>query len=584
VLIPILTALAATLPAAAAARAEDRVRKDVQYSTAGGEPLRLDVFLPPRPETAAAGADRTFPTLVLLHGGGWQMGDKSNCHPEARAWSDLGLVCVCVQYRFTPRHPFPAQIDDVRAAVRFLRSHAPEYRIDPDRIGAVGWSAGGHLAMLAGLADPDPADKPGEPSGRVRAVISFFAACDLRSLTPTAEAREIIGKVYKKDAEAILTDFLGTADRSAAAFAKASPITHVRPGVAPVLSIVGTADPFIPLAQPQALHEALRKAGVAENLVVVEGGGHDHRAWPKPAQEKVAAAAWEFLERHLGFVPTAWPVATEYDVVYGKGGDADLKLDLARPAVGAGPFPLLLWIHGGAWCAGNKADLRLPIREFAKRGYVCASVGYRLAPKDRFPAQIEDVKCALRFLRSKAADLRIDPDRVGAVGFSAGGHLALLMGLTSPADGLEGSGGHADKAGRVQAVVNFYGPTDLPAFTLGGEDAKTFRAAIGTDVDGLYLKFLGTADRTAEIMRRASPVGYVDASDPPVLTLHGTKDPIVPADQARRLHEALRKAGVTERLELIEGAGHGWGGADLDRSVRITLEFLDRHLRAKKAG
>jgi alpha/beta hydrolase fold len=207
----------------------------------------------------------------------------------------------------------------------------------------------------------------------------------------------------------------------------------------------------------------------------------------------------------------------EKDIVYGKGGEEELRLDLARPAEGKGPFPLVVCIHGGAWRAGIKAAHHPTIRLLAEKGYVAATVQYRLAPKAAFPAQVEDVKCAVRFLRANAKKYDIDPTRVAALGDSAGGHLSLLLGLMDASDGLEGKGGHADQPSKVQAVVNYFGPTDLSAWapTKLGDDLLKF--GLNRDGNGILTDFLGTADRKAAIMKKASPVTYIDAKDPPIL-------------------------------------------------------------------
>jgi acetyl esterase/lipase len=159
------------------------------------------------------------------------------------------------------------------------------------------------------------------------------------------------------------------------------------------------------------------------------------------------------------------------EIVYAKAGTTELKLDLMSPATAEGPFPAVLVIHGGAWRAGNKADVRPIMPEFVRHGYVAISPQYRFCPKETFPAQVHDVKAAVRWIKANAKQYRIDPDRIGAIGFSAGGHLALMLGLTAAGDGLEGeTGANSDSKPpattgdtRVKAVVNFFGPTDLAA-------------------------------------------------------------------------------------------------------------------------
>jgi acetyl esterase/lipase len=264
-------------------------------------------------------------------------------------------------------------------------------------------------------------------------------------------------------------------------------------------------------------------------------------------------------------------VLFERDIVYGKGAGEDLKLNLSRPKNGTGPFPCIVVIHGGGWAAGNKEGHNNLTWELAKRGYVSATVGYRFAPKHLFPAQVEDVKCAVRFLRAHAEKYGIDPARFGATGFSAGGHLSQMLGVMGKEDGLEGEGGWADQSSQVQCVVNYFGPTD-------------FTKEYPEKSRGIVKAFIGgTLQEKADAYRRASPITYVTRGDAPILHLQGTKDPLVPHDQVYAMVDAMTAAGVPGRADLIVGAGHGWGGAELVRTVDATYAFFDAHLKPKTA-
>lgn len=258
------------------------------------------------------------------------------------------------------------------------------------------------------------------------------------------------------------------------------------------------------------------------------------------------------------------------DVECGKGGDQVLKLDLAFSTQRQGTSPCVLLIHGGAWRGGRKDDtfMTAMLFEFAKAGYVVASVQYRLCPKHPFPAQVEDVKCAVRFLRAHAGTYQIDSKRFGAVGFSAGAHLAMMLGATNASDNLEGSGGWADQNSQVQAVVSFFGPTDLAADDLPEVSRGLVRDFLG-----------GTLEDKPDAYRQASPVNFLDESDAPLLMFQGTKDPLVPHTQVYRMTEAMTKAGVPGRAELLFGAAHGWLGKDLEETKQKTFEFLDRQLK-----
>lgn len=258
------------------------------------------------------------------------------------------------------------------------------------------------------------------------------------------------------------------------------------------------------------------------------------------------------------------------DIVYGTGNDVELKLDLARPItdklVGPAGAPCIVVIHGGAWRMGDKASHRGEILRFAEEGFVSATIQYRFAPEYKFPAQVEDVKCAIRFLRAKASDYGIDPDRIGAVGFSAGAHLSMML-ATLDSDEFAGEGGWPDQSSKVQAAVSFYGPT---LFTADNMPART---------EPLVSDFLGgTMDEVSDAYKNASPVTHVDAGDPPMLLFQGTDDPLVPFTQAFEMTKAMTQHKIPGRVEMLVGAGHGWGGVERERSYEETLEFFLRYL------
>lgn len=269
-------------------------------------------------------------------------------------------------------------------------------------------------------------------------------------------------------------------------------------------------------------------------------------------------------------------VLFERDVTYGKGSGEDLKLNLARPRwVEGAPFdparhrlPCVVVIHGGGWAAGRKEQHDPLTWEFARRGYISATIGYRLVPKALFPAQIEDVKCAVRFLRARAGRYGIDPDRMGAMGFSAGGHLSMMLGVMGPGDGLEGEGGWADQPSHVQAVVNFFGPTDFASADFPEASRGIVARWIG-----------GTRQEKPEEYRRASPITYVSKGDAPILHFQGTKDALVPHTQIYVMVDAMTAAGVSGRAEFIVGAGHGWGPPEAGRALEATYAFFEQHLK-----
>jgi acetyl esterase/lipase len=261
-------------------------------------------------------------------------------------------------------------------------------------------------------------------------------------------------------------------------------------------------------------------------------------------------------------------VRVERDVVFAETGKAKLKLDLALPE-GDGPFPVVLCIHGGGWVSGDRRQLSQTIEALARQGFAAVTCDYRLAPTDHFPAQVEDCKAAVRFLRANAGKYGLDPDRIGAVGFASGGHLACLLGVTGKEDGLEGNGGNADQSSRLQAVVSFFGPTDLTRRDWTHD----------TETKNLLPFLGGTLAEKPELYRKASPAQYACKDAPPFLFLHGDSDPVVPLRQSELLARKLEEAGGWARVSVVEGEGHGWHGEKLRNSIADMILFFNEHLK-----
>ncbi len=211
--------------------------------------------------------------------------------------------------------------------------------------------------------------------------------------------------------------------------------------------------------------------------------------------------------------------------------------------------------------------------EFAQKGYFCATIEYRLSGEAPWPAQIEDCKCAIRFLRAKADEYGLDPKRIGVWGSSAGGHLVAMLGTAGDQKQFEGKGGWPDQSSRVQAVCDWFGPADLTwAIPREGQGG---RAGASNAVVALLG---GPGPDLMEKARRASPITYVTPDDPPFLIMHGDQDRLVPISQSEKLRDALKEAKVEVKYQVVEGAGHGFGGP---KEVKAVMEFFDANLKAK---
>ena len=273
-------------------------------------------------------------------------------------------------------------------------------------------------------------------------------------------------------------------------------------------------------------------------------------------------------------------IKRERNVVYAKTLDKVMKLDLAMPATGEGPLPAVVCIHGGAWRLGSRTDMSKPnilwnnkafTDELAAHGYVAVSISYRLIHDAPFPAMIEDCQTAVRWLRENAKRYNIDPDHIGVTGFSAGGHLAALVGLAADEPKLRGPLCPKEKS-NVQCVVDFYGPADLTKYLT---DESSMRAVFEPMIGG------PVKDR-AELWKAVSPINHVRKGAPPFLILHGTDDHLVSIDHSRELAAKLEKAGAEVKLVELEGYDHGWIGRESQKTMDMAIAFFDRHLKPKK--
>lgn len=281
----------------------------------------------------------------------------------------------------------------------------------------------------------------------------------------------------------------------------------------------------------------------------------------------VSVAAWQAGVQAL-------PFEVREGLTYGPHERNDLDLFLPKDD-GTTLRPAVVVIHGGAWRAGDKRQLRSLAEMFAQRGYVAAAINYRLAPKWSYPAQLDDCQRVVRWLRKRAQELRIDPKRIGAAGASAGGHLSLLLGTRETRDDsdpeLKGI------SSKVHCVLDIFGPTDLTSEVY----VRASRAPIPGNA---LVEFLGKPyDEAPEVWKEASPLHHVSPDDAPTFIIHGDQDLLVPLEQSEKLVAALTKVGVPVRLVVIKGMGHGpttpEQRAEFAKALNEAMVFFDQHLK-----
>ncbi len=264
----------------------------------------------------------------------------------------------------------------------------------------------------------------------------------------------------------------------------------------------------------------------------------------------------------------ARPANEHKDIVYAAVDGRNLGLDLYLPAGVTRP-PLLVWVHGGAWRSGTKAQVP-PI--FVQNGVATASLDFRQSADARFPANVHDIKAAIRFLRARAQEYGYRTDRIAIAGSSSGGHLAALVGVTNGVKELEGTvGGYLNERSDVQAIVVYYGASNLMTIL-----AQSTPFGLGVRRPALELLLGALPENTPSLAQMASPVVHVGTGDPPLLLLHGDQDPQMPINQSHELQGAYEKAGLDVSLDVVHGAAHGGDLFFSPARIQRVVAFLHR--------
>jgi acetyl esterase/lipase len=278
--------------------------------------------------------------------------------------------------------------------------------------------------------------------------------------------------------------------------------------------------------------------------------------------------------------PLTRGVRTEKDIPYVHDGDEAQRLDLWLPEQAAdAPLPLVVCIHGGGWRGGSKTWC--PMAYMVGRGYAVASVEYRFSQKAVFPAQIQDCQAALRWLRANSRKYHFDPGHIGVIGASAGGHLVALLGTAGGKKAFAPIGGNEEQSDRVQAVCDYYGPTDFNTVMQQAADDKNVKNIFkfntpGDPYSGLIGVSLGSDRQKGDAV---SPMHYVSEDNPPILILHGTHDALVPYAQSTELVAAMKDKGVNVLLQTLPGSGHGGPAFGNPALAGLVTNFFDKHLK-----
>lgn len=254
-------------------------------------------------------------------------------------------------------------------------------------------------------------------------------------------------------------------------------------------------------------------------------------------------------------------------VQYATANNHKLLLDIYQPG-STTKAPLVIWVHGGAWRSGSKN--KVPVTRLLHHGFAIASVDYRLSGVARFPAQVHDIKAAIRFLRANANSYNLDASRFIIAGASAGGHLAALVGVSNGVKELEGdAGNYQGISSDVHGIVSFYGASNLESIL-----AQSTPHGLSVRVPALELLLGGQPDKKKELARLASPVSHIDGQDPPLLLIHGDQDPQMPINQAHELNGKYKQQNLSVEFEVVHGGAHGGKVFFENKMVDRVAEYL----------
>ncbi len=505
----------------------------IEYANPDNQHLQMNMARPKNAQTL-------LPCVLCIHGGGFRAGNRDAYNSFLVKLAGRGYVAFSTSYRLAPQYQFPAAIYDVKAAVRWLKANASAYQIDPNRIGVTGDSAGGHLAQFLGVTadlkqfegDEGNADQ----SSRVACVVNRYGPSDFT-------------KSYGKsvDAAEVLPLWLGGNLESAREkHILSSPLNWVTPAAAPTLILHGTQDKYVAYEQGVWMHDRLKEAGVAVEMVTLEGAGHGFKG---ADAEKAENATFAFFDQHLKERPvgTLTHMKVERDLAYTRSADPRQMLDIYAPE-GARNLPVVFWIHGGGWEGGDRTSIQEKPRAFVEKGFIFVSTGYRLLPNVEMLDIFQDVAKSMRWVHEHIAEHGGDPNRVLVMGHSAGAQLAALLCTDERYLKAEGV-----PLSTIKGCVPVDGDTyDVPAII---EVAET-----RCRVHGFPLPKKGHREKFGNDPakhRDYSAVNHVekDKNIPPFLILHVADHPDTTA-QAERLEIALKSSAIPVRRFAAKQTNH----------------------------
>ncbi|MFH1719137.1 MAG: alpha/beta hydrolase, partial [Planctomycetota bacterium] len=582
----ILAAVVSSQIAVGQPRPQAKIERDIVYAWVADRKLLLDLYLPTK-------WSAPLPVIVWVHGGGWRGGSKGS-GGQARPMLDRGYAVVDVGYRLSGEAIFPAQVEDCKAAVRWVRANADKYGLDPDRIGAWGSSAGGHLVAFLGTAGDVrefDTETNREYSSRVQAVCDWFGPTDFLQMDKYALEGSRLAHDAPNSPESQLVGGPIQDEPYRSLVAKANPITYVTKDDPPFLIMHGDKDMLVPLHQSELLHDALKQAGVETTLHVVKGAGHGLRDGQE-SPEKLVGTAADFFDRHFtkqqgGTANRSNARAngriqpTYADIKYGP--HEQNVIDFYR-AESDEPAPLAVFIHGGGFRGGSKNSVnQATLRELLDAGISVAAVEYRFISHAHLPAAHHDSLRAIQFIRSRAAEWNIDKTRVGAFGGSAGAQICMWLAFHDEMADPSSSDPLRRESSRLACVATNGGQTTMDfdwwmKWIPGYDKPHRERAEAFGNI---------TAEEFRKVIEDISALSLISADDVPIFMSYAMKpDDPVPTDAVKaqgwkvhhvmfgiKLKEEMDKLGIEADLKY-PGAQTTYGS---------TAEFFIAKLKPKRS-
>lgn len=526
----------------------------ISYHEVNGQILQLDAYVQPGPDIR--------PGIVVVHGGKWTSGSRIAFVSQfLELLTKEGFNWFSVDYRLAPGAKHPAPVEDLGAALDFVRCNADYFRTDPNRLALLAEDSGVPPAFLLGSRTPE----------RVAAMVGLGGYYDLSTLP-----------IFDQEADfEVVFGLAGTEKERRNRLRAASPLDAVRRGQPPSLLIHGLKDSEVPVEQARDYCKAAQEADSRCRLIEIENGIHRPENWlPSQWAYKGELATW--LKEVLGPVPPPLWSANRNgkplkNLVYGEyqdgsGQSRQLLMDAYLPESDEATAVVIL-AHGGGWEAGNKITYLTPVLEpLAGAGFAWFSIDYRLTPEFRNHDQLEDLRRAVRFVRANASQFNIDPERIGILGESASGQMVTQVGAL-PCKGKPDADDPVEHYScEAQAIVSFYGVYDFLSMVKDASPRSLARRLFG---------FTSLNSKERSVLRDYSPYYKVHEGMPPILLINGTSEKLW--EQATSLADRLTELGVSFDLIKIEGAPHGmenWEGRpEWQFYKQEMVEWLKRTLQ-----